>query len=495
MRFALLALPWLLVSPQEDLDRRIDEFAGKIQAGSDETLARFQKAIRTRAGKIVLRDRTEKIAEGLRRQAERDAVPDYIRTRFEEVDGTYRLRAGQDDFRRRLVDDYKACKADLEKIRPVVKELADNLLDAPEVNARLKKFLSHSASLDAAYYGDFRQKSRPDIYVILKKLGELFAQTEDGKFYIPDGKRETAQVFTRLGKPLLETVQSTSAYLKKFFEGVAAFDDLHKRLKAAAEDPLFAGVVLKKSLGEVDPTDVDAAVKRFKDGADELTRQLPEVFETTPKGKVLTEKAYGEIGKVLDPYDQAKLKVRVLRPAASDLAGRLRGTDEMHQTFRSMLQSDFIINLLDIDVNEDTADPVKMITAQIQRHVQKRPDGKYEVRPESAEEVGGELKDPAGFAQKEERALRIVTMYGEKMQDKDLKEIYTSPYGRFEIEREARNALSVRLYDGLGAWIEKHFEKASAALKLRPGSKGEIEAIVAEAAKLEKEAGKNDLKD
>lgn len=495
MRLIILALPLLLMSTRDDFDRRVDDFAGTILAGGDETVSRFQKAAKTRPGKIVIRDRAEKAAEELRRRSERDAVPEYFKTRYEEVEGTYRLRKGQEEYRRRLLEENAACKADLEKIRPYFRDLAENLIDAPEINARLKRIFSNPNNVDALYLGGIRQKTRPDLYVILRKMGEIFAMAEDGRFYIPEGSRMRAGLYVKIGGVALEGSKSVSDVLRKLGEDLAPFDDLHKRLKPAMGDPLFAGTLLRKAFGKVDAEDIDGSVQRIRDAAGEMASRLPEVFEPTPKGKVLVERAYEEVGKTLDEYDRARHKVGVLRDPGRQLAARLRDKDEPSEAFRKMLTSDVVLALLDIDVSREESDPVLYITAQIKKVLRKRDDGKYEVMPEMAEEVGREMKDPAQSQAREERALRIVAMYGDKMHEKELREIFTSTFGRFEVEKAMKEALSVRPYDGLGAWIDRHFEKTAAGLKARPGSKGELEAVLAEAEKLEKEAKKNDLKD
>src|SRR5262245_30590052 len=232
MRLLALALPVLLsMTPQDDLDSRLDAFGKQIVPGGDPLAARFQNAVATRPGRVVLRDRIEKSAETLRAQSERDAVPEYFRTRFEEVDGVSRLRKGQEDFRRRIIEDYKTSKAEIERIRPILKEVADNLVDTPEINAKLKKWLTHPATVDTLYLGDLRRRSRPDIYVILKKLGELFAQTEDGKFYIPDARQDLAEKFCRVGSAMMDATRDISAQLGTVCEKMAAIDDLHQRLK------------------------------------------------------------------------------------------------------------------------------------------------------------------------------------------------------------------------------------------------------------------------
>jgi hypothetical protein len=489
MRLLLLAL--LALPPQED----IDAFAKRIAPGGDEAVAKFQKALGTPAGKIVLRDRIEKASEALRSQSERDAVPDYFKAHFEESGGAYRLRKGQDEYRRRLLEDYAVSKADMDRIRPLVREVADNLVDTPEINARLKKWLSHPATVDGVYLRDLRQKSRPDLYVILRKLGEIFTQSEDGKFFIPDGRREMADKYLRIGKAVLDSTEAVSGRLTKTFAGLAAIDDLHKRVKAAASDPLFAMVILKDALKDADAADLEPVVQKLKELSDELDRKLPEVLEQTPQGKVFAEKAYDGVAKILGTYDQARAKAGHLREAGRQLASRLREGDERHDTFRKMLQSDPILILLDIDVGGDEADPAKFVAAQLRKAVAKGEDGKYRVLPEVAEGLEREIKDPDRSAAKEDRAFKVVLMHGEKIEDKDLREVFTSRYGRFEVEREMKELLSVRRYDGLQSWAARHFDASGDRLTLKSGSKGEIETILAEVDRLEKESKKNELKD
>lgn len=492
MRLLALALPALLaLAPQDD----IDAFAKRIDPSGGETAARFQKALGTPAGKIVLRDRIEKAAETLRRESERNAVPDYFKAHFDDEGGIYRLRKGQEEYRRRLLEDFAACRAEMDRIRPVIREVADNLADTPEVNAKLKQYLSHPATVDALYLGELRQKSRPDLYVILRRLGEVLTQAEDGTFFIPEARYEVADKYVRMGKAILEASQSVAALIAKSSETVAAIDDLHKRLKAAASDPLFAMVILKDAINNADPSDLDPVVQKLKESAAELERKLPEIFEPTPQGKVLVEKALEGVNKALGTYDQIRAKAAILREPARQLASRLRQGDERLETFRKMLQSDSVLILLDVNVGGAEADPVKYIEAQVRKALVKGPDGKYRVIPEVAENLSGEMKDPARHGAKEDRAFKIVSMYGEKIEDKDLREVFTARYGKFEVERTMKELLAVRRFDGLESWSDRHFAKSGDRLTLKAGSKVEIDEILAEVDRLEKEAKKNDLKD
>src|SRR5688572_10636863 len=133
MRFASLALILLL----QDTDP-VATFAGSLKPGDDDLVKRFQAAIQTRAGRVVLSDRAARMSDDLRKRAEKNALSDWFLGRFEEVDGRYRLRAGREEWRRDTIEAHAKYRAEIARVEPVLKEIAGKLVDAPEVNARLK---------------------------------------------------------------------------------------------------------------------------------------------------------------------------------------------------------------------------------------------------------------------------------------------------------------------------------------------------------------------
>jgi hypothetical protein len=493
MRYLFLLVPALAASQDKEMDPRIDAFAAKVVAGTDETAVRFRKAIQTPAGKIVLRDRIEKAAESLRRRSEKDALPDFFKARFEEAGGKLRLRAGQEDFRRRLVDGYALYQADLAKIEPLVRQVARNVADEPEINAKIKRLLSHEAAAHLFYNGEIRRRIRPDVYLFQKELGGILAMAEDGRFYVPESRQETARQYARFGGAIVEAVDRVSAELKKIGSSLAPLDDFHKRLKEASADPLFAGVLLEKSV-KGDSEDIEASVQKVRGAADEFARRLPEVFLDTPKGKVLVEDKVDGVQELLRKYDQVRGKVAVLREPAREFAGRLREGDDLADGFRKMLHCDIVLTLLD-HVGENLADPVEALNALLARALVKDEKGVYRVPPEKAEEIAREIKNPDQVLRKEESGLRLLSMYGEQVEDPELRKVFTSYYGKYEVEQQVKGALAVRTYDGLGAWIGEHFEKSESGFRLRAASRKEIEAILSEVERLEKEGKKDDLKD
>ena len=150
-----------------------------------------------------------------------------------------------------------------------------------------------------------------------------------------------------------------------------------------------------------------------------------------------------------------------------------------------------MLALLDVDAGGEEADPAKYVAAKLRQALSKDPDGKYRVLPGVADDLNRQIKDPV----RADRAFKIVSMHGEKIEDKELREIFTARYGKFEVERTMKERLSVRNYDGLKDWIGAHFESVGPSFKLRAASKGEIETVLKEIERLENESKKNDLKD
>ena len=164
-------------------------------------------------------------------------------------------------------------------------------------------------------------------------VGRFFAQAEDGRFYVPEGKRDLGKLYAKVGTTVNDTCVEMAAWLATFAEGIAPFDDQHKRLKKEVADPLFAGVLLKKALDNLDPNDVDSALKRYRDGAEEIKARIPEVFQNTPQGKILSDKAADGIAEKFAELDKARSKARVLRGPARQLSERLREGDEFTADF------------------------------------------------------------------------------------------------------------------------------------------------------------------
>ena len=481
MRFACLALVLLL----QDTDP-VATFAGSLKPGDDELVKRFQAAIRTRAGRVVLSDRASRMSEELRKRAEKNALADWFLGHFEEVDGRYRLRAGQEEWRLGTIEAYAKYQAEVGRLEPVLKEIAGKLVDAPEVNARLKAYLSHPAAPHVIYYRDLRPKATPDVYVLQKAVGQFVAPDADGKLIVPEGMRARATAAKTLASALVKTAAAASVPFAAACEKLTAVDELNARIKAAVKDPLFLGLVLKKAAGEFNPEAADEQAQKIHDTADLLVGQV----EDGIVGGRVKEEAREEVRAILDNYDAHKKRAAILREPARQLARMIKAEDALAKELGDLLQTDIVLALLSQEIRGGDGDAIAIVKARIQEVLIETADGKLRIHPDREAEAAGEIKDPAKAFRDEEQALRLVSEHGARIEDAELRAAFTAPYGRFVVEDEAKAALAAKTTDGLGAWIARHFENGA----LKPGSRAELEGVLSQVKALEAKAANDDLK-
>src|SRR5687768_16664108 len=217
MRFACLALA-LLIQDQDP----VTTFADSLRPGDDVLVKSFQAAIRTPAGRVALSDRAARMSDELRARDEKNALPDWFLRHFEEVDGRYRLRAGREEWRQDTLDAHAKYQAEIARLEPVLKEISAKLVDAPEVNARLKAYLGHPSAPHVIYYRDLRPKATPDVYVLQKQVGRFLAPDADGRLIVPEGFREHATAAKTLAAALVKAAETASVPFAKACEKLTA---------------------------------------------------------------------------------------------------------------------------------------------------------------------------------------------------------------------------------------------------------------------------------
>lgn len=484
MRFACLALA-LALSSAQDPDP-VATFADSLRPGEDELARRFQAALKTRAGRLVLSDRAAQEAERLRRRAEKNALQDWFLGRFEGIDGRYRLKAGQEEWRKDTLAAYESYRAEIAKLEPAMKDIAAKLVDAPEVNARLKAMLLHPAAPHVIYYKDLRPKATPDVYVLLKQVGQFLAPDADGRLIVPESRRGLATAAKTLVDALVESASTASVSVAKACEKLTAVDELNDRIKAALKDPLFLGLVLKKAAGEFNPESAEEQARKIRDTADALVDQV----EDGIVGGRVKEEGREELRTLLDHYDARKKKAAILREPARRLARMIKPEDALAKALGERLQTDLVLALLGEEIQGGEGDATALLKAKVSEVLIETPEGKLRIHPDREAETAGELKNPERAFRDEEKALKLVSEHGARVEDVDLKAAFTAPYGRFVVEEEAKAAFAARTFDGLGAWIAKHFENGT----FKAGSRAEIEAVLSQAKAVEAKAASDDLK-
>jgi hypothetical protein len=412
-------------------------------------------------------------------------MPRYFSAHFEEMNGSLVLRSGEESFRRRLVGGYAVHQEHVALIAPLIREVALGLAEEPAVNAQVKKLLSADLAPDVFYATRIGPSVRPNVYLLEKELGEFFVRDAEGRLYVPESRKAHAQAALVIVKAIDEGTEDASGPIATFGESLAPFDDLHKRLKKAAPDKLFVSVVLKKAMGQPDAQDPAAAANRVKEATSQLEERLAEATVKTPAGRVLAPEPAEKIAEMLDQYERAVKLADALRDAAGQLSELLRKDDPVCDEFRKALPSDIVVALIAEEVAGDETDPVSFMQAELDKLVVRDDGGLYRVREERAAEVAGELKDPDRFLSEQARGIKIVSLFGERMKDPELKTIFSSFYGKHEVEQATQAMLASQEYDGLTTWIEACFDSSGGKLKLKPAARQEIKGVIDDARKIE----------
>lgn len=445
----------------------IETFARELK-GDDELTRRFRDEIRTPYGRIVLNDRAARAAAQLRRDAEKTALPDYFRARFEEKNGTLTMREGRDA----MLEGYRHFRKDLETIRPILDDLAKNLVAEPAVNRKLAEFLKSPDGPVILYVLILRPRVRPGPEVIAKELGGVFVPGDDGRYYVADAQVEPV-------KEVLEKIRAAEEASTKIRDALAKFelaepDELHQKLKQAFRDPFFVAVLLKDSLHE------GSTVESIRGAGEAVDEGLAKSFE----GGVLREEGVEEAKKLLETWERAKPRVDILRPAMRAFVARMRSGDPMHDELRKVLVTDLVLIAIAAEADEIEPDPAAALRGFLASLVVKNDDGSWKVIPEQERELAGGLrKATEEFGA---RSLREVDDFASKIADAELREAFSSHYGKLYAGEAAKELLLSRTFDGLAHWIATHFENG----KIREGSRKEIEGVLEQAEKIRKESDK-----
>jgi len=397
----------------------------------------FEEAVKTPEGQIVLNDRAEKMAETLRKQAEKEAVADFFKKPLPD------LRGG-----------YKAYEADLKTIEPFLKDLREKLATEPAVNRQLKRFLEHEHGPGILYQLAIASKVRPKTVDFMKELGGYIVKGEDG-YRVSEARIEEL-------KPLADIIVRKIAAVDTIAKIIGEFKFRDLKLAEAAKDRLFISMILDGALKKETADEVEQIADVI---ADELDRAFPD-------GE-LPESKRKEVDAIFEKYERAKKSIKVLREPAHKLADQMRKTNDLDQTFAKFLREDWIVLGLASEMDVMAADPVKALEELITKAITKRDDGTFAVKDEQADEVSRSLATILRDFEKKQKELKA-----------HVKEDYLlTPYGVFTIEEMIKTELASRKFDGEKAWREKHFENG----KVRPGSEGEIEKFLKDVERIRKQ--------
>lgn len=439
-------------------DDRVRDFSRQL----DSSLDSFAETLRTPSGQIVMKDRVAKTLQELRRQAEREAFPEYLRTNFVEENGSYRLK--NDELRKRLDQGYADYLRDVDEVRAAMKEVADKLVATPEINAKLREFLTQDGMAEIVYVTAVRPIVRPDLRVLERELGQLFARGSDGLFGVPEIRVDAARGQLQASERKYAAARKMQARLKEFLATVEASE----KLRAAADDLLFPIIYARDAFNNGDPRAAEKVADEFK----------PDLAKLEPK---------------LDAYAKARRLLDGMHDAVHEFVALMRTGDELHDGWRKLLELEIPVLPVAERISGGSAFPADVLKIQLQRGLRKNDDGSLQVRPEAEGQVKNNLAQTQRQIQGQQQRGKRVDDFAKKLADPELQKIYLSFYGKIAVEQATREIVASKKFDAFGAWTQKHFERNGDVWTLRKGSEKEIPAFLAEVERLKKESEKDDF--
>jgi len=462
------------MTPDEGFARRVETLLEQIE-GSGDTLSRFRDALRTEPGRIVLKERVLYIEEESRERATRNALQDFLETRFEEREGTLVLKESFAGERERLVEAHATFGEDVEGLGAPMEKLRDELATESEAEKLLARFLDQDGAAPILYVAALREQMRPGAESIQEELGEILAEDGKGGLAVPVSRVERATEIARFGRAVRAAGRGIAEGLELYEGQVATPDELHRRLAAAIEDPLFpyfAATEIADDAEEVDSPEM---------AVDLFFAQIEEGLIEKGDGLHLTDEAIEDLPGVLGEFEAVRGRVEALRGPVADLAARIGGEDELHRELQALFESEAAVVLLARELPLGNASPEEALMAVLSEALETK-KGKRRVREEAEEEVTENMRDILRHLREVRLRGRHFDRASERIGDPELAAVFGSTLGKLLIIEQIQREIESMEIDGLSRWVEETFqEDDQGRLTLRAGANEELEEIVAEA--------------
>ena len=457
----------------EQFVERVEQFADRIRidGAHSELAGQLKRVLRTPAGLMVMRDRADHAAELRHEESHRSALPQFVDEYFVMDNGVLRLRDDREEFRQHFLEACRTFHEDVRSLEPAVQEIAADVSHDSDVGRLVARFLKHDAGPLMIYVTELRDRlhhTHED--VIADQLGELFVEDERGEFQIRPERRAEAQHYLSRGHELLEHLKHMHEELRAWSDDLAEADDLHRQLKVAFTDPLFASMMAAEAMDDDD----HSAGRRI----DDVFEDLEELTEDTGDGLVVSEQRRGDVEEALDHFRRVQdVAERLLEPV-HEFAERIRPDDRLAEGWRDLLRTELALVKLAADdhpVEENPADAVHALLGEV---LQRGDDGKYHVRGEDPEEVSEFIQEMFRMYRTVRRKGRHIDELAMQLDDSDLREAFRSVGGKFVIAQLIERHADTSTVDGLDAWIDEVFESTAAGLIIKEGAAEDIETVI-----------------
>ena len=471
----------------QEWERRAGDLAKKLDAGNDNLLKRFQKALGTEPGRIVLHDRADHFEAEARERAESEAVPDWYADHFTESNGRLAPKREQSKFRNELLEVTKSVNDDLAVVKKVFADTAKRVKSETEIERLFVRFLNSDAAPMVIYIHELQRRLRPDLGLLLESTDGTFVRRGDGRIQIHPGRHEEAERYLKTARKLNKALPLIREELADWSRDLATSDDFHKSVKKTLGDPKFAAFIALEILEDEDNR---GPVAQRLDGFFET---LEEFTEDTADGLVFRQEAREEIKEPLAEFRRMTQSLEVMKGPLDELAKLLVEDDELNRGWREILKSDLVRLRLSAELGPVGSDVETAVKGLLGEFLTETEDEQLKLAHEEPEEVREFVQN--GF--REYRTLRrrgrFFDSFSRRIDDKEIATALQSTGGRLYVIRDVERRIDKLVTDGLQMWIDEHFEKTKGGLVLAQESEEAINDFLADFEAVTKELENDDF--
>ncbi len=466
------------------IEQQLNDFTDRLHDKG--LLAELKAVLQTPQGQVVLREHASMYEEELRNQARDAAVPDYLNKYFVKGPNGYQVRPDQAAYREQLIKSTKVFNEDVERIATALRELAQKIDDRSEVDRLLKRFMNEDASATMLYVQHLRERLRPDQQIVERLLGELFVRDEAGKYIVRPGRRVEAEHHLKRTQQARKVLKPMRSELTEWASEFSEKDELHKEIKQALGEPLFASFILSEL--------IDDEGGKITQRVEQFFEQMSHIAVDTADGlEVVEDEARGEIAEAIERYRHLERVAKKLSGPLKQFAAQIDDSQELEKGWKQLLSSELVMVRLGGEYEFADAEPGEIVRALLAEVLEEPDEGKLHVSEDRAEEVTEFVRDAFRQYRAVRRQGRTIEELASEMDDKELQQALMSMGGKYAVLYSIRDSLRGARFNGLSLWIEEHFEESDNGLVLREGAEEMVQDFLGRVREVSEELKKDDF--
>lgn len=318
-----------------DFDRDIERLGQALAESTNNTDRKLADALLSDAGRLVLRDRLAKRVSSEQQLANANIIDSVLEEHFVVEGDAARLLDATDPVRQQLVSAGDTSLRDVQELTASCAKIAARLEGDDEVTQLVKRFLQSDTGPSFLYVSVLRDRMRPGMAMLSGALGKILALDTDGLYYVRPDAQEQIKTILDQSQVAEQVCTAISQELKVWSEELTADDELHRRIQQAAEDPIFAALIVAERLFEKQNIPPGMALK--------VLEQLDSVAVDTAAGLKIHDQARPEISDVLRSYETVRERIEPVRSALQNVRSKISEAGAVEQEFKRFLGTDLAL--------------------------------------------------------------------------------------------------------------------------------------------------------